>query len=75
MKDVDIVLMCALRYSLGRRTYVTSVVSQAIVDEWDNVSVQLKHVIQHEIANAIEEHRSGSGEDTACWRKIIELPI
>lgn len=38
MKNKELILGCALRYALGRRSYIVGVVEESILSEWDNLT-------------------------------------
>lgn len=72
--DDQIVLSCAFRYALGRRTYVTSSVAQTIIDNWKSLPDTHKERYKKEI----REHKNEFGNlgdscDEEVWNKILEL--
>ena len=49
----QIVLECAFRYALGRKSYVTDAVSSVIIDCWDDIPKGKKIMIASEIEDAL----------------------
>ena len=75
MIEVDnIVLLCAFRYALGRRTYITGVISEEIERNWNKISEEHQNIILKEIKEAIETENAGDIHcDVPCWKKILAL--
>ena len=40
IQDFGLILVCALRYALGRRTYITSVVANTIIQQIPNIGTR-----------------------------------
>lgn len=38
MKNKELILVCALRYALGRRSYIVGVVEESILAEWNDLT-------------------------------------
>lgn len=66
-------LICAFRYALGRRTYVSSMLCEAITHAWPDLEVGHKLLFQREIRDAIERDMAGDACDVAGWQKLLEL--
>lgn len=71
--DERIALVCAFRYALGRRTYVTDSVANVIIKVWDELPRETQLLIRKEIINAINNNDAGMDIDVKCWEKILEL--
>jgi|WetSurMetagenome_2_1015567.scaffolds.fasta_scaffold228373_3 hypothetical protein len=69
----DILLFCAFRYALGRRSYVPSVVEQIIIDNWENMPLDTRKKYKQEIREAIEKSCAGDKYDILGWKRILEL--
>lgn len=67
------ILFMAFRYAIGRSTYVTKEVSDAIVEKWVDISNGTKELILKEIKEAIEEKRAGMWMDVVEWERILKL--
>ena len=72
-EDGDVVLMCAFRYALGRRSYITGVLVDVICKEWGSISSNLKRTIKREISEAINDKKAGDGIDIYHWERILAL--
>ena len=73
-RDV-IVLLCAFRYALGRSTYIVIDIVCEIEDNWNNIPIHTKNLIQSEIKSAIDENRSGMECDRMAWQRILKLCV
>ena len=70
--DDQIVLSCAFRYALGRRTYVVSSVVKTILDNWE----VLPETDQDRYKKEIREHKETYGNlgddcDEEEWNRIL----
>jgi len=76
IKDRGLILMCAFRYALGRRTYVVSSVVDELIANWKNFDPSRREQYQREI----KEHKDMFGNlgmdcDESEWNRILELDI
>jgi hypothetical protein len=71
----DIVLVCAFRYALGRRSYITGWISDEIKRCWMKLDNKFQVLIQKEIREAIEEDRAGMSIDVSSWKGILDLKV
>lgn len=72
--DDRIVLSCAFRYALGRRTYVTDSVAKTIIDNWNDLPNTDKERYKKEIRDHKQEFGNlGDDCDEESWNKILEL--
>ena len=69
----DIVMVCAFRYALGRSTYVTSMMADEIIINWDILEEFQKTQIKDDIRHAIKHNMAGMDCDVRSWKKILEL--
>lgn len=69
--DRNITLGCAMRYALGRKTYVVGSVTNELIENWDNFREGDKKVMIKEIKEAIEKGRAGMDMDVRNWNKIL----
>lgn len=67
------ILICAFRYALGRRTYVVSEVSDALIENWHRISEKSRDIIVEEINVAMETEKAGDGMDIDSWRRVVLL--
>lgn len=63
MSDFELILMCALRYALGRRTYIVGVVADYITKELPNLS---NACISNIIKDIDESRTNFFGDSDAC---------
>lgn len=71
-----IILLCAFRYALGRKTYVVSTVSEEILRRWDILTPADKILFAKEILE--HEKRFGSLGmkcDAEDWNRIVKKAI
>ena len=73
-KDKELVLLCAFRYALGRRTYIVSMIVKEIINNWNNIIPELQSKLKYEIINYKETYTNlGMECDEVQWNKILEL--
>lgn len=70
-RDESAVYLCALRYALGRRTYIPSIISEQLIDKWISISETDKRLIVAEIKRAIHINEAGDDCDVVNWEKVI----
>lgn len=72
--DKEIMLICAFRYALGRRTYIVRSVAQIIKNNWKNLPTERKQFFKDEIREAIERKDIGDPFiDKPVWNEILRL--
>ncbi|CAB4141324.1 hypothetical protein UFOVP410_163 [uncultured Caudovirales phage] len=70
------VLICAVRYALGRKTYVSQLIVYEILLRWSKLSPQDKVLICQDILHYFKSQESlGVNCDDDCWKKIIEKGV
>ena len=80
----DLMAIAAVRYCLGRMTYITSDCSEWLVQQWPNIKPSARAVIQRDIdeAFACDDEAREAGDsfrplgwdcDRAVWQKVREL--
>ena len=80
----DLMAIAAVRYCLGRMTYITSDCSEWLVHQWPNIKPNARAVIQRDIDEAFarddEAREAGDSYkplgwdcDRAAWQKVREL--
>lgn len=67
--DEQIILNCALRYSLSRKTYITSVVSDFIINKIPDLSQKTISVMIRDIEKTED---LGHECDKKNWLKLLE---
>jgi hypothetical protein len=72
--DKELMLICAFRYALGRRTYIVSSIAQIIKNNWNNLPVERKEFFKNEIREAIAHNDIGDPFiDKPTWNEILRL--
>jgi len=70
--DDRILLSCAFRYALGRRTYVVSSVVKTILDNWDKLQEHERLRFKKEILEHKETWGNlGDNYDEENWDRIL----
>lgn len=72
-RDLQMMLLSAFRYSLGRTTYMSSVCVEWLTKWWDILPENYKRQIHNDITRAIELKIAGDDCDIAEWKKLLEL--
>jgi len=60
--------LCAVRYALSRRTYITGVVSEFMIDNIDDMSEKTKAVMRRDIE---DRENYGYEFDKDNWMKLL----
>ena len=69
--DDTLMLLCAFRYALGRRTYIVSTVVDLVLHNWDNIPEHDKTLMKKEINEHKRMHGNiGDTMDENEWNKI-----
>jgi len=71
--DEDILLFCAFRYALGRKTYVVGTIVDILKNNWNSISPSQRKLYKEEIRDAITNNRAGMDMDVDEWNKILAL--
>jgi len=71
--DDQIVLTCAFRYALGRRTYVVDSVANQIELNADTMPLKDLDLYIREINVAIVENHAGMEMDIERWKKCRDI--
>lgn len=71
MTDYELILVSALRYALGRQTYIVEVVVNYIIGELPKLSQHCKNVMIRDIE---EQERFGYGGecDKRDWMRLLD---
>lgn len=72
MTDEEHIMLCAVRYGLGRRTYITSVISDYVGARAEKLSEHAKSIIIRDIQQAKEEEMLGDKCDADNWLSLVE---
>ena len=73
--DDSLILFCAFRYALGRRTYVVGCVTECLQKHWHELSKGDRSLIIREIGDAIERGQAGDYCDVLQWKALMEREL
>lgn len=73
--DENIVLMCAMRYALGRRTYVVICVTDELIKNWHHFKKGNQVGMLKEIREAIEKNEAGMDMDVKRWIAVVNHAV
>jgi hypothetical protein len=82
--DADLIVMAAMRYCMGRRSYIVSTMVDFLIANWDNLSDSCKSILKRDLEEAFErddEDRArgrefshlGDNIDRVTWERVREL--
>jgi len=71
------ICLCAVRYAIGRMTYMPSLVVGFIKDNWHNLDDNTKIIIQRDVGHAIKDDLAGFNSlghecDRVMWTKFAK---
>lgn len=69
MTDYESVLICALRYALGRRSYIVGIVTRYIISELPKLSMKFKKIMIDDIEQALYY---GDDCDKDDWMRLLD---
>jgi hypothetical protein len=71
-ENKNLILKCAFRYALGRKTYIVKTVVDELLANWDNFEIWDKKQLKDEIVD-YEERVGNLGDDidTIQWYRVI----
>jgi len=69
--ELEDLCFCSLRYALGRKTYITYVISRLIIKYAEHLQPWIKSKMAHEIRRAIDTDRAGMSCDIVEWEKLF----
>ncbi len=68
--DFNDLAICAFRYALGRKTYITSTISYLLAQNKDGLTKSTRAVICRDILRAIKTENAGHQCDIESWQKL-----
>lgn len=71
--EVDVLAVSAVRYALGRQTYIVSDVARLVADL--DMSEKMAVVIARDVDRALREGRAGAHCDRAEWASLRDLIV
>jgi hypothetical protein len=72
-RDLQMILLSAFRYSLGRTTYMSNVCVEWLIKWWDILPEDYKRQIHDDINHAIKFNMAGHECDVEQWKKLLEF--
>lgn len=69
----DLMATAAVRYCLGRRTYIVNVCADWVVRNWENFQSQTKTAIRADVEELLAGNRAGDDCDRADWERVRKL--
>ena len=69
----DILMFCAFRYALGRKTYVVGAIVDILEANWGHMHPSRRSMFKKEIREAIDNDLAGAFFDVHDWERILEL--
>lgn len=70
--DINSLVWPAMRYALGRKTYVVETVCRALINVKNNIRNDIRISMVNEIKKAIESGNAGMKMDVDCWERVIK---
>ncbi len=71
MSDAESMVICAIRYTIGRRSYIVGD-GQRWAREWGAKSRHVRDVIRRDLREACDRHGAlGDQGDEAGWRNVL----
>jgi len=74
MKDKTFLLMCTVRYCLGRQSYGVSWIHDLLIKHWDEIPKNDRKTILEYIKEHIHD-RGYCSIDEELWQEILDLGI
>ncbi len=70
--DTGALAICALRYCVGRRTYMPGLITDWVKRHWSKLSANDQNVIRNDIQSAIASRELGHACDIETWNSFWE---
>jgi hypothetical protein len=70
-EDLNTLCFAAMRYALGRKTYVVEMVCEALLNNKDKLRTDIKNRMINEIREAIDSNEAGMSYDKQLWNKVM----
>lgn len=71
--QLESLLIMAVRYALGRTTYVTQEVLDLLIEYAGDINQRTRTQLAKEIQAAIDRDEAGMDMDVAVWREALEV--
>ena len=70
--DLNSLCFPAMRYALGRKTYVVDTVCGVLIRNAKDIRNDIKVSMSDEIQKAIDNNNAGMDMDVIDWKRVIE---
>ncbi len=70
--DLNSLVLSAMRYALGRKTYVVQTVCRALINNAKNIRNDIRCRMSEEIAKAINSQKAGMDCDVEQWQQVLK---
>lgn len=72
-KDFNDLAWPAMRYALGRKTYVVEQVCNVLIKNAHDLTSDNRYKMGAEIIRAINRNEAGMDMDVKCWQSVLEV--
>ena len=72
-RDLKDILICALRYALGRRTYITSLVANYIMEHKELIDERIKNIMLKDIIEYESKRNYWYADDECDYQNWLKL--
>lgn len=69
--ELDTLVVCSVRYALGRRSYIVSDVCRIVSSCLPHISKNTISVVQRDIQDALISQRHGDDVDRQSWKGLL----
>lgn len=69
--DFEVLVLCSMRYALGRKTYVVQEICNIINDNKEKLSNLTIEIITKEVQAAIQNNKAGMDMDVNQWENLV----
>lgn len=70
--DTGAIVVCALRYCVGRTSYMPSLVVDWVKRHWSQISINDRNVIRRDLNQALQNQYLGHDCDVRTWHDFHE---
>lgn len=71
--DEDEIILFAFRYSIGKRSSLSSICVEYLLETQSVIRSETKKQIVDEIYTAISKNKAGNNDDVEGWKRVIEV--
>lgn len=74
-EDDEIMISCAHRYCLGRRSYIVNMAIDFLMKVWDQIKWRTQFVILRDTVEALMDNNAGDNYDYQAWLFFVSCKI